>query len=568
MRPPLRAVSPVPPLAMALLAGVLTGCAKELPPLPLRPQPVPWADTLPIPEPPEQDEERPIRVLTVQVPYDMSEPFRVGEGEALNLTHFDDVVSSSWWERRMGYEAITPERLAAGAEGPDAAPDTEGVLTVKGAKVGGVTAGFVLEDAKGDTYIVKFDHHDWPYLQSGAGVAVNRLMWGAGYWVPADYVGTLDAADLTVDEEAEIDDGGEDRPMTMDDVRAVLELARPLPDGRYRFLASKFVPGVPKGPFFMSGTRDDDPNDHFHHEHRRELRALRVVSAWLNNTDAREGNTLDVWVDPPGHLRHYIIDFAAAMGSSTDRPKHPKDDVERPADFWRGLKRIASLGLYREGWENDPHPVEDPAIGFIKAETFDPDEWKSAWDNPAFFAMTEADGYWAAKIVASFTDAHIRAAVEQGHYPERWQVDTLTRVLAYRRDRVVGRWFSSVTPLEEPRVTAQDVSGLTLSFRDLGIEEGVWEPGATRYRWTLSHQARGLELGGEGAARAGEQSLVVRWNRETPARVPEGRGALAVLRVLAIRDVYYMDDEKPRAATVWLRRDDTTGRYTVAGLEH
>ena len=53
----------------------------------------------------------------------------------------------------------------------------------------------------------------------------------------------------------------------------------------------------------------------------------------------------------------------------------------------------------------------------MKVEEFDPDEWKSAWDNPAFFAMTEADAYWGAKIVSSFTEQHLRAAVQEGSFP-------------------------------------------------------------------------------------------------------------------------------------------------------
>ena len=554
-------------LAVAL-SWLGAGCAKELPPLPLRPEPVAWADTLPIREPEEQDEQRIVRVLTVQAPYDMSEPFRVEEGEALNRTHLDDVVASSWWEPRMGYRDLTPEEIARGPAPAGDAPDMDGKLVVRSGKLDGVTAGFVMDDAKGDTYIIKFDHPDWPWLQSGAGAVVNRLMWGAGYWVPADYVATLDAADLSVDEESEIEEGGVDRPMTMEDVAAVLDLARPGPDGRYRVVASKFVPGAPKGPFLYNGTREDDPNDHFRHEHRRELRGLRIVSAWVNDTDRREGNTLDVWIDDPGYLRHYQIDFAAAMGSSTDRPKHPKDDVERPADFWRGLKRLASLGFYEEGWEDDPHPVIDPALGFIKVESFDPDEWKSAWDNPAFFAMTEADGYWAAKIVSSFTDDHIRAAVEEGHYPERWVVDTLTEALARRRDMVMARYFSSVTPLEEPRLVSSQASSFQLSFQDLGIERGVWLPSATWYRWSFSHPARGIEVEGRAGAGSGEQSLAVAWEGGGEGAGLDAREQLAVLSVLAVRDRYWMDDEDPTAATVWLRWDAASGRYRVVGLEH
>ena len=59
------------------------------------------------------------------------------------------------------------------------------------------------EDSKGERYIVKFDLKDVPYLQSAAGVISNRLMWGAGYWVPEDYLVNLDSAKLSLAEDAE-----------------------------------------------------------------------------------------------------------------------------------------------------------------------------------------------------------------------------------------------------------------------------------------------------------------------------------------------------------------------------
>jgi hypothetical protein len=551
-------------LAALIVAVMGSGCAKSLPPLPLRPEPIAWADTLPIPEPESREEGRILRTITVHVPYDLSEDVRVSEGEALNRTHFDDAVSSAWWERRIGYRDISPDELARGPLSRNGAPDVEGTLKVRSAKADGVTPGFVMEDAKGDVYIVKVDPAEVPYLQSSVGIIGNRLMWGAGYWVPEDYVGTLDPARLTLAEGAEID--GTDQPLTMNDVQKILTLTKPLPDGRVRFVASKFVPGKPKGPSFFSGVRKDDPNDHFRHEHRRELRGLRVISAWLNDTDRREGNTLDVYV-APGYLRHYQIDFAAGLGSGTDRPKHPKDDVERPADLIRAFARLASFGVYREGWEDMPHPVVHSALGFVKVEDFEPDEWKSAWDNPAFFSMSDADAYWGAKIVSSFTEAHIRAVVTEGQLPEPWLADTLTHVLMIRRDKVVGRYFSSVTPLEEPKVQSASAQALSLSFQDLGIDKGIWAPSSTRYEWSLSHPARGIESSGGGTAKAGMQQLDITWSGGSAGSL-QGEESLAVLRVLAVRDKYYQSPPDPRAATVWLRWNASAGRYEVVGLEH
>jgi hypothetical protein len=468
----------------------------------------------------------------------------------------------------VGYRQISPEEVARTHLPSSGSPGADGVLQVRSGKLDGATRGFVAEDSKGDVYIVKLDPKDVPYLQSAVGIIANRLMWGAGYWVPEDYLVSIDSTKLTLAEDAEAEEGGEERPMTMDDVRRILANAYVLPDGRFRAVLSRFVPGKPKGPTFLHGVREDDPNDHYRHEHRRELRGLKVIAAWLNDTDRREGNMMDVFVEP-GYLRHYQIDFGASLGSSTDRPKHPKDDIERPADLWRGLVRLFSLGFYQEGWEDDQGLVAHQAIGYVKAESFDPDEWRSSWDNPAFFAMRPADAYWGAKIVSSFTDAHLRAAVREGELPEAWVADTLTSVLALRRDAVVRRFFSSVTPLEDPHLDAHAAQGFTLTFSDLGVDKGVWAPASTSYSWTLEHAARGIEGSGTTAARTGRQRIEVGWgDGARPGQDLQGADALAVLEVLAVRDRYHMDGEDPRAARVWLRWNAAAGRYDVVALEH
>ena len=50
------------------------------------------------------------------------------------------------------------------------------------------------------------------------------------------------------------------------------------------------------------------PFDIVLHENRRDLRGLYVFSAWLNNTDAKAGNTLDTIVEENGvrFIRHYL----------------------------------------------------------------------------------------------------------------------------------------------------------------------------------------------------------------------------------------------------------------------
>src|SRR5688572_33222173 len=112
------------------------------------------------------------------------------------------------------------------------------------------------------------------------------------------------------------------------------------------------------------------------------------------------------------------------------------------------LGRLATLGLYHEEWESEEYELLDPAIGFLRGEDFDPEKWDASWSNPAFAAMTDADAYWAAKIVASFSDEHVRAAVAAGALPNRELESTLARLLTTRRDRLVSYWFGQVSTVE------------------------------------------------------------------------------------------------------------------------
>jgi hypothetical protein len=541
---------------------------------------VPYADTLPIPEPGEQQERRALRTLLVHTPADLADPF-ASEGEALNLTHFDDVVSSAWFERRMGYVPLTPAQVAKGPTRPEGAPAERGTLTVLAAKTEGASPGFTVEDAKGDVYIVKLDVDSLPHLHTSAAIIGNRLTWAAGYHVPEDYLMAFDASRLVVGEDAQ--------GITDADVQRVLARSRPLTaDGRYVALASRFVPGVPKGPFYFSGRREDDPNDHYLHEFRRELRGLQVVSSWINNSDVREGNTMDVYVES-GYLRHYIMDLGMSLGSGTRRSKAPKEGVELQVGVYPTLARLLTLGFYQEGWEEADTTALSPELGYFRSEGFEPGEWVPNNANPAFSAMTGRDAYWAAKIVAGFTDAHIRAVVEEGGLPRPELEDTIVRILSHRRDAVVDHWFRKVSPVEKPEVlyaaaasggpdgaegtpTASPTpsEGFALAFIDLGLAERVWTAEGTRFQWSFRDDARarrgsGISAATPGAPDPGRQVLSVSWEEGGDNASSDGRAGASDLAVLELRAL--RPGVEPPTATIWLRIDDA-GRYRAVGLAH
>jgi hypothetical protein len=560
---------------VALFVGLasLSACAKR-PPLPLRPEPIAYADTLPIEQPAERDPlEVPYLVrdaISGEVARGISLRRAVGAShEALNVTRFDDVVSSAWFEHRNGRHRLSPAAIFRGPT-TGVGPDTTGPIVLTQAKLRGISPGFHVEDASGTRYVLKFDPRGFQYLSSSADVIANRLLHAAGYHVPEDYIFRFRREHITGVKEGATyqDEVFEQHPLAIDLVDEILSRVDTLPDGRFLAVASRYVPGPPLGPFHFSGARKDDPNDWYAHEHRRDLRGLYVISSWVNHVDMRFANTMDAYVEP-GYVRHYLIDFAASLGSGTIRPHYPREGAEYNFDLWPTISRIVTLGFYRGGWESEPHEAIDPSIGWMQTDTFDPATWKANWPNQAFVNMTARDAYWGAKLVGSFTDEQIRAAVDAGELPNEQAADTLAKMLIYRRDRIVHHWYGIVSPIENPTVASGSATGFVLGFDDYGIRDGAWSATDVTYEWELEHSSLDRRWRGVAAARPDSHHQVL--NVRGPGRVSTrddltGEEAIAILRIRAV--VAGRENGPGRAAQVFLTWEPASGSYRVAGLEH
>ena len=120
------------------------------------------------------------------------------------------------------------------------------------------------------------------------------------------------------------------------------------------------------GGFRYAGTRPDDPNDIVPHEHRRELRALRVFGAWTNLTDLKAGNTLDTLVTENGRsiVKHVLQDVGSTFGMA----KRPARVGYRLGVLLRTeptRKRLLSFGFALSPWQTVPY-VEYPSIGTLR----------------------------------------------------------------------------------------------------------------------------------------------------------------------------------------------------------
>ncbi len=404
-----------------------------------------------------------------------------GPRQADNVNALDEVPNSSWYTNRHFLRRMTLEELA---QGPGfSRPDDSAPWEIVAGKFEGGTAGFTIKDASGQYFLLKFDSEGNDEMGSAAEVIATKVLHAAGYNVPRNSVVYFDPGLLEIGPKARVPTGdGGKRPMTPADLRGILDNIIPQPDGTLRCMASRFIQGKPVGVFNYDGRRKDDPNDRVDHEHRRELRGLRVIGSWLNDADRRAANTLDMYVtdgDGRSYIRHYLIDMGSALGSNNLMPHLPKYGNEYVWDPRTIFRSIVSLGLYRKKWE-EPLPMKYPAIGYFENETFSAGDWVPTYPNPAFERCTNRDGYWGAKIVMAFRDDEIRAMVERGRYSDPGATAELTRLLAERRDMIGRYWFGRVNPLDHFAVKDG-----RLQFVDLAVEGGLVPRASRQWRYAV-----------------------------------------------------------------------------------
>ena len=406
----------------------------------------------------------------------------VGGPPALDVNHFGQVIDSTWFTNRIGRMNLTPE---AARIGPNLSGEpAPGPFLVIGGKVEGATPGLVIRDTAGVEFIVKFDPPAFPGLSSGAEVISTKVLWAAGYNVPQNYVVTFELSRLSLDPSATTAGKlGETVALTQKRLDDLIALVNPYPDGTIRALFSRRIDGRPLGPFSYRGQRRDDPNDLVPHERRRSLRGLWLFSAWLNNTDTRRANTMDVFVPGPaggpnGHVRHYLLDFGDALGSAGTKPKFPGQGYQYRMDWALIAQSLFSLGLVYRYWI----PVlRSPfrAVGLYEAQIFDPSRWRPNLPNPAFDEATRLDTYWAGSIIAQFRPEHLVAIVDAAGYTEAGAKEWVLRVLLARQYKVLAYAFEGFLPLDYPRA-----QGWHVELVDLAVQSNLLlQPDAVRYRW-------------------------------------------------------------------------------------
>jgi len=252
----------------------------------------------------------------------MSNALSVKTGkESVDVNAVDEVPDSAWFTNRLSVGTMTPEEMARGSCRGES-PELERPWTVTGAKFDGQTPGFTIRTKSGARYLLKFDDAKQPERASAADVIGSKIYYAAGFTAPCNRVVFFEAADMVVQEKADAGSGG--KQVTREYVDQLLGLVPRAPDGKLRAMATELLEGQPLGPWKYEGLRADDPNDIIPHEDRREVRATRVLGAWLNHYDHGENNTLDMWIRVPaggGYVKHDTLDWGMRSASSGTRTR-------------------------------------------------------------------------------------------------------------------------------------------------------------------------------------------------------------------------------------------------------
>lgn len=442
-----------------------------------------------------------VQEIEVSGQYDLIENSFLGAGDhtlkrAESINTIGEVPDSSWFTNRIGQQSISPADLANGPDtGRGPAP---GTWTILARKSEGVTPGFTIQDSTGEIFWIKFDPKSNPEMASGAEVISTKFFHAFGYHVPENYLATFKPDQLVIREGATMkDEDGRPRRLEASDIEEILDRAAQQADGSYRVLASRNLRGRPVGPFRYYGTRPDDPNDIFAHEHRRELRGLSVFSAWLNHDEVRSTNSLDTVVDAGERrvVRHNLLDFGSTLGSGSVKAQSRRAGNEFVWESRPTLITMLTLGLYVRPWIRVPYP-EIPAVGRIESTYYRAEEWKADYPNPAFKNAAEDDRFWAARIVAGFSDDAVRAIVATARFTDQAATEHLTKVILERRTKVLTAWLNATNPLVN---LALSPAG-ELTFENQA-EEAAVANAAERYtaQWSRFDNASGqLEpFGGE-----------------------------------------------------------------------
>ena len=443
-----------------------------------------------------------------------------------NVNTIDEIPDSSWFTNRILARPLSIEEAVRGPQ--SGSHPAKGPWTIIAAKDVGFSPGFTMQDSARETWFVSFDAHGYPEAATGALLVANKIFWALGYWQVDNVLIAVRPEQLVLGETATVRPvSGKRRRMDARDLDAVFQRAHRSPDGSFRAVAARRIDGRPIGGFRYHGTRSDDPNDVVPHEHRRELRALKVFGAWTNLVDMKAGNTLDVVVTENGRgiVRHYLQDVGSTFGTGAVAPREFDEGWEHLYEGEFLLKRLASLGFFIRPWQTVPYE-ERLAIGRFEGKSFYPPTWKPRVPTAALRHAQPDDMFWAARRVMAFSDDMIRALVKTAAYTDQQAERLLADVLIERRDKIGAAYLTFVTPLVDFALSTDGRLSFDNAAANAGLPGGM--PQGYRLTWTRFDNHTGA------TEPIGERTIAPDEPAYAPGPLPGAAGEFVCIQVDAV----------------------------------
>lgn len=358
-----------------------------------------------------------------------------------DVNAMDEVPASTWFNPRLGYQAISPEMIV---KGPEVLGGPQEPMTVIKAKKKGNTPGFLIKDARGKKFLLKFDSSDFPGGESTANFVSNRLFWAFGYNVPEDYTVRFKAEELKDSPESGVTD---------EDIQSVLRFSTNDADGKYTATASEFIDGKILGSIPQTGTRRGDVNDRIPHEQLRILRAMRVFGAFTDHSGMRPDNSLDTYVgeEGQGYTVHYLVDFGETLGMHGAGKQALWDGYDHLFSFKEMFLSYGGLGFRKKDWEGMTGSLAKSET-FFESDRFQFKRWKEVTQYRPMRLSRPEDDYWAAKILGVLTEEHLAALFKASGNPDKEGLGYLQQTLMKRREKILTSVFQDVSPLESSGV--------------------------------------------------------------------------------------------------------------------
>jgi hypothetical protein len=432
-------------------------------------------------------------------------------GEAQDINAIDEVPMSSWFRPPIFFGApLGPYPH----DGPPEPPFTY----LEKPPVSGTPGAHAIIDARGLAYELVPDIRGRAGMRTSAAAIASRLAFAVGYRTP--------------------------------EVHVLIT-----PEGE-RYAATRWPIGADLGPTPIDTRRDDDPNDHVDHRDRRTLRALQLVTAWLDMKRMPPRILRDAYVGEPGkgHVEHFLVGFDGALGVDDWREavRWMRDPDREDANFFL---RLFSFGLSPKPAAFPPD-TPWPSIGLLD-ETVAMDAYSPSPPFEPIDRLQAGDAYWMAKRLASLSHETVAEAVSASRLtlPEQhW----LFQVLSRRRAQIVAWGYDRVTPLEFGLFVPEDAEKKLpprLVLIDWAIRHRMMTPERSSYRVRFL-DARGEEVAQAETVRAAQDRVV--------ATLPPSLKQLeyVVVQVQGARDGH----DLPRFVEVHLR--PSKAGYTLAGVRH